>query len=129
MDTTTYSNVHAAEPMERDEWLTALSELSDVLESIERLQRLHAHSIVHIEDQARQMHGHVQQAIKLSDEARVVDYNNINSRANIANDRIIGKLQALDDALNDVAKQFCRARFSERELISEGLPATAGDDL
>ena len=65
---------------------TALSELSDRLESIERLQRLHAQSIVHIEEQARQMHGHVKEAIKLSDEARVVDYNYINSRVNIAND-------------------------------------------
>ena len=59
METTTHSNVHAAGPMERDEWLTALSELSDRLESIERMQRLHAQSIAHTEDQSKQMYGHV----------------------------------------------------------------------
>ena len=53
--------------MERDKWPAALSELSDRLESIERLQRLHAQSIPHIEDQARLMHGHVKEAVKLSD--------------------------------------------------------------
>ena len=90
MEATTHSNVHAAGPTERDEWLTALSELSDRLEANERSQRLHAQSIVHIEDQARLMHGHVKEAVKLSDEARVVDCNNLNARVNIANDRIIG---------------------------------------
>ena len=55
--------------MERDKWLTAFSELSDRLESIERVQRLHVRSIVHIEKQARQMHGKVKEAVKLSDEA------------------------------------------------------------
>ena len=33
------------------------------------------------------MHGHVKEAVKLSDEARVVDYNNFNARVKMANDR------------------------------------------
>ena len=76
--------------MERDEWLMALSELSDQLDSIERMQRVHAQSIAHTTDQSRQMYGHVKEALKLNDEARVVDYNKINARVQIANDRIVG---------------------------------------
>ena len=117
METTTHSNVHVAAPMERDEWLTALSELSDRLESIERMQRVHAQSIAHIKDRSRQMYGHVKETVKLNDEARVVDYNNINARVQIANDRIVGKFRELDDSLNDVAKQLAR-RDSATENLS-----------
>ena len=83
METTTHSNVHVAGPMERDKWPAALPELSDRLDSIERLQRLHAQSIVHIEEQTRQVYGKVREAVKLSDEARVVDYNNLNGRVSL----------------------------------------------
>ena len=88
METTAHSNVHAAGTTERDEWRTALSELSDRLESTERLQRLHTQSIVHIEDQARLIHGHAEEAVKLSDEAKAVGYTNLNARGSIANDKM-----------------------------------------
>ena len=106
--------------MERDEWLTALSELSDRLGSTERMQRLHAQSIAHIEKQSKQMYGHVKEAVKLSDEARVVDYNNINARVQIADDRIVGKFRELDESLTEIAKQF-----AERGMATENLPLRA----
>ena len=93
MKTSTRSHVHAAGPMERDEWLTALSDLSDRLESIERMHRLHAQRIAHIEEQSQQMYGHVKETVKLNDEARVIDYTNINERVQIADVNIVGKFR------------------------------------
>jgi hypothetical protein len=87
METSTHSNVQAAGPMERDEWLTAPSDLSDRLESIERMQRLHAQSIANIEAQSKHMYGQVKDAVRLNYEARIIDTMNINARVQIADDK------------------------------------------
>ena len=113
METSTHSHVHAADPMEHDEWLTALSDLSDRLESIERMQRLHAQSIAHIEEQSKQMYGHRKEAVKLNDEARVIDYTDINARVQIADDKM-GKFRELDESLTEIAKQL-----AERDMATK----------
>ena len=120
METSTQSHVHAAGPMERDEWLTALSDPSDRLQCIERMQRLHAQSIAHIEGQSKQMYGHVKEAVKLNDEARVIDYTNINARVQIADDQIVGKIRELDQSLNEIARQL-----AERDTATENLSLRA----
>ena len=105
METTTRSNAHAAGPMERDEWRTALSELSDRLEPIERLQRLRAQSIVHIETQ------------KLSSSMAKPESSTTTIAMHVRTWPMTGSLGhigGLDDALNEVAK-----RVAERDLATE----------
>ena len=94
MEATTHFNVHAAGAMERDKWLTALSELGDRL--VHRtLDTAALKSIVHIEEQARQRFGKAREAFKFSDVAKIIDYNNSNARVKAISASLMMRSMAL----------------------------------
>ena len=77
------------------------------------------------------MYVHVKETVKLNDGAKVVDDNNLNASVRIANDRIVWKFLELDNSLiffQRSCEAVYRTRVGNRELVSEGQPAVAGDD-
>lgn len=62
------------------------------------------------------MYGHVKEAVKLNDGARVIDYTNINARLQIADNKTVRKFRELDESLNEIARQF-----AERDTDTENL--------
>jgi hypothetical protein len=96
--------------MEQRDWLQALNEFNDRLESLERYQRLHAQSIAHLDE------GQVQSVRKLSG-IHDVALTQINSRLEMANATIITKFAQIDQHMNDNAQQFAE-RDAPRGLLN-----------
>ena len=87
-----------AGPQEEQDWTAALETVTDRLDTLDRMSRLHGQSIFHIEEDRGMLLGKLTSAVDALEKTNVDRSNNIHARINEGGDNIRTELLATRDA-------------------------------